>query len=300
MTAFCILLILSVFHFALAAPVTIGEILEMRSNAVGAPEGGVAAWEKRVGTDDEDYDMSTNSNGAHRKDNPGGDSDLNDEPYDYNSDYIPGYGLDEYDSLRSESPWDSEAMESDGRGPDPKFLAYSDDEDRGAKPVHKVGVAKPNDKSDGEDGDGTGSGHFVHDDHDIGYDGDNNNNNNNNMDIDHSEHGSIASLGLGPGHPATPEEPEHPAISEEPDHPATPEEQEHPTIPERPENIPLMPVTVSDLEKILKFKPRNSGSGIMGTPKRALQGTVDTKAYVSDSPSSNNLSYKYSNPQFNG
>jgi hypothetical protein len=100
MIAFCILLILSVFHFVLA-PVIIGEILEVRSNAVDAPKGGIAVWEKRVGTDEED----------HRKDNPGGDSELNDEPYVYNSYDVPGYGLDDDGISRSESPWDAEVME---------------------------------------------------------------------------------------------------------------------------------------------------------------------------------------------
>jgi hypothetical protein len=47
------LLILSVYHLALAAPVNIGEMLEVRSNAVDAPKGGIAAWEKRADSDNE-------------------------------------------------------------------------------------------------------------------------------------------------------------------------------------------------------------------------------------------------------
>ena len=49
MMAFWILLALSVFHFALAAPVAVGE---MRFNPVEVLKGGIAAWEKRVDSDD--------------------------------------------------------------------------------------------------------------------------------------------------------------------------------------------------------------------------------------------------------
>jgi acyl dehydratase len=45
------LLIFSVFHLAFAAPVNIGETLEVRSNAADAPKGGIAAWEKRMDGD---------------------------------------------------------------------------------------------------------------------------------------------------------------------------------------------------------------------------------------------------------
>ena len=71
--------------------------------------------------------------------------------------------------------------------------------------------------------------------------------------------------------------------------------------PERPAS----PEPMTDVEKILgSLRPmsRNSGSGAVGTSKGELRGTVDTKAYVSDSfsPSSNNPSRKYSNLQLNG
>jgi hypothetical protein len=250
MIAFCILLIFSVFHFALAAPVTIGEMLEVRSNAVDPPKGRIAAWEKRVGTDDEDNAWSTNE--AHRNDNPAGNPEPNDEPYVYNSDDIEGYKSE--DLLGPESPWDKEVMGSDGRGPDRYYNNpyESDDEDGGANPDHKDDVAKPNDnlKSDGEGEDGNGN--YLVDDN--GYDGDMDNDNDSNND--HSEQGSVENMSLGP----------------EPGHPAT---------PERPEHMPA-----SDLEELFRLRPRNS-FGIVGTPKRALQGIVDTKAYVSDSPSPN-------------
>ncbi|KAI0279952.1 hypothetical protein BGY98DRAFT_1175824 [Russula aff. rugulosa BPL654] len=135
-------------------------------------------------------------------------------------------------------------MGSDGRGPDRYYNNpyESDDEDRrAANPDHKDGVAKPNDKSDGEDEDGNGN-YLVHDN---GYDGDMDNDSD--SDNDHSEQGSAENMSLGsePGHPATPERPEH--------------------------------MLVSDLEELSRLRPRNS-FGIVGKPKRALQGIVDTKA----------------------
>ena len=37
---------------------------------------------------------------------------------------------------------------------------------------------------------------------------------------------------------------------------------------------------------LLRLRPRNSGSGAVAMPKKELQRTVDTKAYVSDSSNS--------------
>jgi hypothetical protein len=52
MIAFWILLILTAFHFALAAPLAIeGEMLEVRFNE-DAPKGRIAAWEKHTNTDE--------------------------------------------------------------------------------------------------------------------------------------------------------------------------------------------------------------------------------------------------------
>jgi hypothetical protein len=59
MIAFWILLILPAFHFALAAPVAIGEMPEVGFNK-DAPKGRIAAWEKHTNTDDGDMDGSTN------------------------------------------------------------------------------------------------------------------------------------------------------------------------------------------------------------------------------------------------
>src|SRR6266852_7827132 len=60
--AFWILVILSAFHFALAAPVAVREVLEVRSNAVGVLKDGIAAWEKRMDSGDEGQ-WSTNEPG---------------------------------------------------------------------------------------------------------------------------------------------------------------------------------------------------------------------------------------------
>lgn len=240
-------------------------MLEVRSIAMDAPRNEITttAWEKRVGTDDEDTVWSTNE--AHRKDNPGGDPGPNDELYVYNSNELPGYNSD--DMFRSESPWDAEVMGSDGRGPDPHYnemdLGYSDDEDRGANPDHMDGVAKPN-EFDGEDDDGTDIGNYLDHDHDHGYDGDDEKENG--SDIGHNEQGSV---GLGPV----------------PEHPAT---------PERPEHIP-----VSDLEKLFSLgpRPRNFGSGIVGTTKSSKEPlrTSLTLPLQTEQPS-----HKCSNPHFSG
>ncbi|KAI0283894.1 hypothetical protein BGY98DRAFT_1093558 [Russula aff. rugulosa BPL654] len=71
--AFWILSMLSVFHFALAAPVA---VLEVRSNAVDAPKDEIAAWEKRMDSnpgvdsktdaDDMDTDSPFNSSRTSR------------------------------------------------------------------------------------------------------------------------------------------------------------------------------------------------------------------------------------------
>jgi hypothetical protein len=89
--AFCILLILSV-HFALAAPVAVGDMLEARSNVVDVPKDGMAVWEKRMDSDDEDYEGSTNE--GYRYDNP---RPGNDAPGSINEDGIGiamGFGTD--------------------------------------------------------------------------------------------------------------------------------------------------------------------------------------------------------------
>lgn len=219
--AFCILLILSV-HFALAPPVAVGDMLEALSNVVDVPKDGLAAWEKRIDSDDEDYEGSTNE--GYRYDNPRPGSDA------------PG-GNNEDDMLGSESPWDSEQMESDARGPDRYYNnppEDSDEEDSGAKPAKDDG-AKPDDEDDGAKSDDDDND----DDNGSGYDGDDDDDDT--YDNDHSGYGSTThtSLGLESEHPATPEH-------------------------------------MTDLEKLFRLRPRNSGYA-----KEGVAG--DTKAYFSDS-----------------
>src|SRR6267154_2430123 len=80
------ILIVSVIHFALAAPVSVGEILEVRSNTVDVLKDGIAAWEKRMDSDDDyDEDRWSMMNEAHRKnDKSGSDANLDDAPGGYN------------------------------------------------------------------------------------------------------------------------------------------------------------------------------------------------------------------------
>jgi hypothetical protein len=62
--AFCILLILPIFHFALAAPVAVGEMLEVRSNVMGVRKDEMAAWKKRMDDDDDDDDYAASATGG--------------------------------------------------------------------------------------------------------------------------------------------------------------------------------------------------------------------------------------------
>jgi hypothetical protein len=113
MIAFWILLILFVFHwhFALAAPVAVREMLEVRINAVDVLKDGKAAWERRMDLDDEDA-WSTNE-GYRKDDNPGRGRGPDNAP--------AGDNVESENMLGSESAWDSEQMGSDGRGPDPYY-----------------------------------------------------------------------------------------------------------------------------------------------------------------------------------
>lgn len=219
--AFCVL---SVFHFVLAAPVSIGEMLEVR-NAVDALKRG-PVWGKRMDNDEENNGWSTNEayvevHQKFRNNNPGGDPKPDDGGY--NSDDIEGYNTD--DMFKPESPWDPKVMGSDARGPDPYYNNpkedYSDDEVSSANPGDKDGGAKPNNKDD------VGNS---------GYDGDSD------TDGDRSGQGLTEYMNLGPELEPEPEpEPEHPAT-------ATPEH-------------------MTDLEKLSRLRPRNSGSNTLGTPK---------------------------------
>jgi hypothetical protein len=67
--AFCILLVLPILRFALAAPVPVGVMVEVRSNVVGVRKDDMAAWKKRMDDEDEeeeeiDYDEGDESKGV--------------------------------------------------------------------------------------------------------------------------------------------------------------------------------------------------------------------------------------------
>ncbi|KAI0269629.1 hypothetical protein BGY98DRAFT_1101021 [Russula aff. rugulosa BPL654] len=115
MIAFWILLILPAFHFALAAPVAIGEMLEVGFNE-DAPKGRIAAWEKHTNTDDGDMDGSTNEPYRNNKYEPGSDFEPDDKPGGYSEE-------------GSELSCNPELMESDARGPYDVKSADEDDRD---------------------------------------------------------------------------------------------------------------------------------------------------------------------------
>ena len=172
MIAFWILLILSAFHVALAAPVAVGEILEVRSNAVDVLRGRMAAWEKRMDSDNEDH-WSTNQ--AHRNpedDNLGSDLDSNDGPGGHNEEDMLG------SKSGSEMPWrHSKEAESDARGPDRYYNTgyldsdadfYYDSEDGLYYNYDKGDDAKSDDSNDSAKSDDSNDGNGD----DNGYDGD--------------------------------------------------------------------------------------------------------------------------------
>jgi hypothetical protein len=245
MIVFWILLILSVFHFALAAPIAVGEILEVRSNSADVLKDGVAAWEKRMDR--------WSSNEANRKPNdnePGSDSDpdgVPDSESPLEVDYESGQtesdarGPDRYynnplgDDLNYDSDF-GESAESDNsndgaNSDDSNDSSKSDDSDDGAKSDNSNDGAKSDDSDDGNDNNSDDGSHNS------GYDGDSEDSEDSDLQ---SGHGSAPSPGP---------KPERPAILEH----------------------------ITNFAKKLKglFKRRSSGSGAMGAPKRELQGTVD-------------------------
>jgi len=266
MIAFWILLALrlSAFHFALAAPVAVGEILEVRPNAVGVLKDGVAVWEKRMDSDNEDQ-WSTNEGHLPVKhadhsvsDDGGNDSDYTTDSSDYEG--LNGADkVDLWDRLGLDPAQNWDGMRSNGRGPDPNHHKMSDTGDTEVDGGNGY-------LSDGNGGNGFDKSYKANDD----------------SEGDHSmqsSQGSVENASPGP-------QSEHPATLTK----------------------PLLPLTkpLTFLEDMFKgspkLRPRNSGSGAVGTPKRELQGTVDTKVYVSVSshPLQTTPSHKYSNSQFNG
>jgi hypothetical protein len=127
--AFCILLILPIFHFALVAPVAVGEMLEVRSNAIGVRKDEMAAWKKRMDSDSGNY-AALAVEGGHAYDS-GGNSD-NDEEGD-------------------EEGFDAEGVreeDTDGGG------AKSDDENEGSRSDSDSGGNGSGDGGGGDEADG--------------------------------------------------------------------------------------------------------------------------------------------------
>jgi metal-sulfur cluster biosynthetic enzyme len=289
MIAFWILLILSFFQFALAAPVPVGEIPKVRSNAADVLKG-IRAWEKRMDINSENR-WPTNE--AYWKgDNPGSDPDPDpdgapgspnekvmlgwESPWDSDQMESDARGPDRhYLSLNDakdpdgapgddaqgspnekvmlgwESPWDSDQMESDARGPDHHYLSLNDAKDPDGAPGDDaqgspneevmLGWESPWDSDQMEsDARGPNPNYLAYaddpDNGNSGYDGDSDSGSNTVPDATQSSQGS----GLGP-------------------------ESEHPT-----------PGHMSDFGKLLngelRFRPRNSGSGAVGTPKEGAAG----------------------------
>jgi hypothetical protein len=184
--AFCILLVLPIFHFALAAPVAVGEMMEVRSNAISVRKDEMAAWKKRMDSDDDDYAMSAVEGEGN---NSGSDADDEDDDEDTNKD--DGEDTNKDDDMDDS---DTEGM-SDARDTDAKQDDADDSDESDSS------------KSDGGSKSDSGSEYDVSSHNsEGGYEADGTDDN----DLNHSGHdSSFASLDpiTGPGvtAPATPE-----------------------------------------------------------------------------------------------
>jgi hypothetical protein len=193
--AFWILVILPAFHFALAAPVAVREILEVRSNSVGVLKDGIAAWEKRMDFGDDDR-WSANDGYQSKADDAGSNDDRGNAP-----DHAGDEKIGENEDMES---WSSEQMGSDGRGPDPNYLRLSDSEE---DPGNKHDGGKDNDNNSDLDSDSAkAKGGHISDDNESGYEAD--------YDSD-GEHGKQSSYGSNSPSPQS-EHPASPAWSPEP------------------------------------------------------------------------------------
>ena len=213
--------ILSAFYFALAAPVAVGEMLEMRSNAVDAFMREIAMREKRMdnpGVDPKPEDIDSN---------PGVDSqswDKGSEPFDLESDardrdadrFQNDSPYDEpHSNLDSESNYNSDTefeTDEDNANVDPNTNAShnTDDEDRniGHNSDNSANVGHNSDDKDrnaghNSDNDNDNGGSSDDDSANRGYDGDDDDSNNG-TDTDDGWSAENTSLGPESGHPATP------------------------------------------------------------------------------------------------
>jgi hypothetical protein len=118
MIAFWIFLTLSDLHFALAAPVAIGEIREVRSNPEEDLRDGTATWEKRMDPNDKDQ-WSTND--AHLMDaDPGNNSDHPDDAPGGDEKGVDAEGVKKKETWRS-FPWNSDDFGTGDWGPDASY-----------------------------------------------------------------------------------------------------------------------------------------------------------------------------------
>jgi hypothetical protein len=224
MIAFLILVTLSALHFALAAPVAVGEIRAVRSNPVKDLRDRTATWEKWMEpTDPNDKDQSS-TNDVHLRDgDSGNDSDHPDGAPDKDEEGIDAEGVKER-GWTWPGEWEPDA--SDNKFPKVESAASS--------PVRtwRISYNPPKNPPKVEsDNNGGGGGRAIQ-----------------------SSQGSAENMSPGPQ-------------SERPD---------------------LMTFLKDWLKKPGQppkiFRPRDSGSGFVGPPMWELQGTVDSNAYVSDSP----------------
>lgn len=249
--SFWILLILSVFHFALAAPVAVREMLEVRSNAEDVVKGAIATWEKRVKSNDEDMDRwSTNEAYRENKYNKPGEYS---EPYDEPGGYI------EDDMLGLEWSLNSEQMESDARGPDAYDIKSVDEDDS----IYLEDDSDDNNGNGGHDGENGGKGG---NDGNIGHDSDNGGNiddDTDNSDNDGYSSGYDGDISDNDGDNGEPPDNDHSAYGST-GHMSQGRKSKHLATPE------LM--TVEKILGSLGPRPRSSGSGAVGTPKEGAAG----------------------------
>lgn len=135
--ALWILSILFIFHFAVAAPVVVSEVLKVRSNAVVVKDG-ITSLEKRM-------DPDPDKNGDVEGNNRGGDD----------------YAI--YDADADNYYSDSRHDDGDGKGYASNFDADSDNYYNGDDRHHNVGSGNGNDYSgnDSYDGDDDNTEHAI-------------------------------------------------------------------------------------------------------------------------------------------
>jgi len=273
MIAFCILLVFSSFHFALAAPVAVREMLKVRSNAadvlMDADSGSDSDSKADSGSDS--GSKADSGSDSDSKADPGNDSDADDAPGG-DDEGVDDEGVKEDDMWGWKSPWDSDQLGSDDRGPDnnPPEEA-SDGEDQWSTNDAHLMDTDPGSDSDWDDapgGDDEGVDEGVKEEDKWGWESpldsdqmrsngrgpdpysnnppveefedkdDGSNGNDDGGDDDNamqSSQGSAENMDLGP-------ESEHPAT--------TPEDMTY----------------VEKLLKALRLSRRNSGSDAVGTP----------------------------------